>query len=347
MASRPFVPLPRARPWKRIFFTAPAAAQNLTIPDTGLGGDVFQFVAATQTITNKTVGDALLFANLGATPSNPAAGNLAVYSKTDQLCSLTSGGTEVCFSAGGGGTTAISSLLAAAGANTINNGDNLQRWNFFLTTAAKIGLRVSENTASTATTNAALFGVDTIAASTANTVQFTAKGTANGVRLPPNGFWTAIGFDGVSGFDMNTSPLTQECTNEGTTGTTAHLLAKLNTSNQCIKLTTSDVGAIEGIVVAGAGTTGKALIAVAGQADCTFDGVTVVNDIVVASVTSSYSTRPWSQRSRRIEPEARRLGRRAGGREHFAVGIHRPVKPAVGYMERRGFSCRSPATRTF
>jgi hypothetical protein len=47
----------------------------------------------------------------------------------------------------GVGSTALSALLSAAGANSINNGDNAQTWNWQLTTAAKTAFTFTENVA--------------------------------------------------------------------------------------------------------------------------------------------------------------------------------------------------------
>lgn len=60
-------------------------------------------------------------------------------------------------------------------------------------------------------------------------------------------------------------------TNAGTTGTTLNSLAKINTSNNAVITATTDVAVPAYIVVAGNGTTGLGVLAVAGQANCTMD----------------------------------------------------------------------------
>lgn len=72
--------------------------------------------------------------------------------------------------------------------------------------------------------------------------------------------------------------------NDTVTGTTLGTLAKLTNSNpaQAILFTTGTSGAI-GVVVAGAGKTGNALIQVSGTGACLFDGNTTAGDYVQIS----------------------------------------------------------------
>jgi hypothetical protein len=75
--------------------------------------------------------------------------------------------------------------------------------------------------------------------------------------------------------------------NAATTGTTLNALAKLTGAPAtAIVAATTDTAGIEGIVVAGAGTSGNALIARAGQTSCIFDGATTAGDWVQISVTT-------------------------------------------------------------
>lgn len=79
-----------------------------------------------------------------------------------------------------------------------------------------------------------------------------------------------------------------EVANEGTTGTTQNYLAKLTGAPSTAIVTgTSDTSGILGIVVANAGTTGSAEIAVAGTFACTFDGGTTAGNYVVPSMTTA------------------------------------------------------------
>ena len=64
------------------------------------------------------------------------------------------------------GAAVLSSITAAVAANSINNGDNAQVWNWSLTTAGKIAMRFSENVAGVAGGTPVLIQIDTLAAST-------------------------------------------------------------------------------------------------------------------------------------------------------------------------------------
>jgi len=101
--------------------------------------------------------------------------------------------------------------------------------------------------------------------------------TAPDAVLSPYLFWTgtAVGGAPAGAFSV---------VNDGTTGTTLNLLAKLTTANPAaaIALTTSDYSPL-GVVIAGAGTTGSATISNAGITPCVFDGSTTAGDYVVAS----------------------------------------------------------------
>jgi hypothetical protein len=82
------------------------------------------------------------------------------------------------------------------------------------------------------------------------------------------------------------SALTSTFSNEGSTGTVLGKLAKL-TGNPALAILAAktDTGGIVGIVTAGAGTSGTAEIATAGQASCVFDGGTTAGDYVSISST--------------------------------------------------------------
>ncbi len=81
--------------------------------------------------------------------------------------------------------------------------------------------------------------------------------------------------------------ITTSVPNEGTTGTTLNRLAKLTGApSKAIQATATDTGGIIGIVIASAGTTGNAQIAVLGQANCQFDGATLVAGDYVVPTTA-------------------------------------------------------------
>lgn len=96
-----------------------------------------------------------------------------------------------------GGAGAISGLTAATAANSPNNGDNAQTWNWLLTTAGKHAFTFTENSASTATGTPYLIDIHSIAASTVNPLIVTALGTANGIAVLKSGFLTSLGTGGV------------------------------------------------------------------------------------------------------------------------------------------------------
>lgn len=83
-----------------------------------------------------------------------------------------------------------------------------------------------------------------------------------------------------------TTALPLTVANAGVTGTTLNKLAKLTGApSTAVIAATTDTQGIVGIVIGGAGTTGNALIARAGQASCVFDGATTAGDYVVISPT--------------------------------------------------------------
>lgn len=78
-------------------------------------------------------------------------------------------------------------------------------------------------------------------------------------------------------------------TNAGTTGTTLNSLAIINTSNNAVIAGTGNTNVPAFIVVGGAGTSGLAVLAVAGQANCTMDSTIASaagGDYVIASTTT-------------------------------------------------------------
>ena len=88
----------------------------------------------------------------------------------------TNGSSTLSWVTAGGGSAALSGLTAATAANSINNADFAQVWNWQVTTASKIALRLSENAASTGA-SAVILQVDTLAASTASPLKVRALAT--------------------------------------------------------------------------------------------------------------------------------------------------------------------------
>lgn len=76
--------------------------------------------------------------------------------------------------------------------------------------------------------------------------------------------------------------------NAGTTGTTLNALAKLTGAPSTVVIAaTTDTDNAIGIVVGGAGTTGNAYVATAGNAACIFDAATTAGDYVTISSTTA------------------------------------------------------------
>jgi|ERR1700722_4754850 len=77
--------------------------------------------------------------------------------------------------------------------------------------------------------------------------------------------------------------------NAASTGTTANKLTKLNGtgSSTAVIAATTDTKGVVGIVTSGAGTSGNAVIQIAGTVNCVFDGSTTLNDYVQISSTTN------------------------------------------------------------
>jgi hypothetical protein len=76
--------------------------------------------------------------------------------------------------------------------------------------------------------------------------------------------------------------------NASSTGTTINLLAKLTSGNAVLPATTDNKnGAVIGVVMAGAGTTGSALIVNVGFAQCVFDNSQTAGDFVTVSTSTA------------------------------------------------------------
>jgi hypothetical protein len=92
-------------------------------------------------------------------------------------------------------------------------------------------------------------------------------------------------------FDLTTKSIVIERPNDGVTGTTVNRLAKVDSAGNAVIVTTSaaDQTAVIGCVIGGAGTTGNAQIAVAGQVSCLFDNTATTSGdyVVVSSATAA------------------------------------------------------------
>jgi hypothetical protein len=165
------------------------------------------------------------------------------------------------------------------------------------------GARVSGNIAGSAATATALastpsqcasnnFATGVAASGNANCSQPSAANLSNGttgsgsVVLATSPTITTPTISGALGgnLDLGGNAAVVEITNDTTTGTAANELAKLTgATSAAIKAATTDGSGVIGIVVAGAGTSGKAQIANEGQASCAFDGTTIAGDYVQIS----------------------------------------------------------------
>jgi hypothetical protein len=161
--------------------------------------------------------------------------------------------------------------------------------------------------------NTAAVALDT---TTANTMALTAEWSAatgetiTGTNFLMHGITTGAGVStsGYATLQNDTTPITQRATanfgsgtvcvdnagsgrsdcyvgmavaNEGGTGTTVNKLAKLTGApSTAIISTAADTGGAVGIVVAGAGMAGSAVIATGGTVNCVFDGATTAGHYV-------------------------------------------------------------------
>lgn len=85
----------------------------------------------------------------------------------------------------------------------------------------------------------------------------------------------------------NASPSLTPFPNDTTAGTTQYRIAKMTGTGQAVTAAVSDTYGFIGIVQASAGTSGTAGIAQSGIGSCQFDGSTIANDYVVASLTAA------------------------------------------------------------
>jgi hypothetical protein len=110
--------------------------------------------------------------------------------------------TDCTVSASSSAGTQLDQITAATGANSINNADNAQVWNWSLTTNGKFAYTIGENVASTATSSV-LLDVQTLATSTAIPFRTTARGTTDGVELTVAGVLHAIGAGHINADQIN------------------------------------------------------------------------------------------------------------------------------------------------
>ena len=173
----------------------------------------------------------------------------------------------------------LSGITAATGANTVDSGLNAQVWNWnsLLTTngltlgssSLTSGSILFVSSASASVTGAAISASLSAAGNTGAAVSAT-NASATGF----GGFFTNTAAGGIA-LGVN-GPYTMTVANEGVTGTTVNMLAKLNGANpsKAIIAAMTDTAGIIGVVMGGAGTAGNAQIAYSGLATCAFDATT-------------------------------------------------------------------------
>lgn len=204
------IQLTAAEPSADVSLTLPAVSSNSTLISTGN----LSSITSTGTLAGLTATGAVSLGNdsgtvvldgtnfdVASTGAMSLTGHVTLSGDTNE--GLSGGGLADCDTAGSskllwdsttnkfscgtdqntGGTPAISVLTAAAGANTIANGDNAQTWNWALSTADKIGFTFGETTASAATGTPAILRTSTLANSTAIPLYAQNYGSATSFRV--------------------------------------------------------------------------------------------------------------------------------------------------------------------
>lgn len=116
---------------------------------------------------------------LGQAGSDPTGTNGGMYYNTgsNKFRCYENGAWADCISVAVGGSV-FSALTPAAATNSINNANYNQTWDWSLTSANNIGLKISESSASTATGTPALAEISTLATSTATPLRVINRGTS-------------------------------------------------------------------------------------------------------------------------------------------------------------------------
>lgn len=202
------------------------------------------------------------------------------------------------FIGGGGGGGAGSGTVTNSGTLTNNAaafgaGGTVVKVDPNITTDGSGNLTVNTLTTSSAGTGTETFTTGAMTAGSAGTVKIGANtgnvfsvsaggGAVTAVALTTSPTLTTPTFSGNLGgtLQLGTQAMTSQYPNDGATGTTVNLLAKLNASGNVILPLTTDQQDIIGVCVSGCGTSSNAQIATAGEVTCIADNTVTAGDYI-------------------------------------------------------------------
>ena len=251
---------------------------------------------------NTAEGASALYSNLSGT-INTAIGENALYTNSGGAGNVAVGAASLYSNGSGGTNTAIgenalhnnstssnNTALGAAALDTVTGSNNLglgySVGSVTLTTGSSnilIGTSSAVDTPASGTSNFLNIGNVIFATGMTGTVASPAGSVGIGTTAPSQLLTVGGNIDITgSGFGFLT-----EIANDGTTGTTANMLAKLTTAGAAIIAATTDTDGMIGVVTGNAGKTGNAQVAVDGQASCVFDGATTAGDFVAISSSTA------------------------------------------------------------
>ncbi len=159
-------------------------------------GQRFLFISSAS--ANTTTTPTLVVSGLAAKTFKRKDGTAIVAGDipASTVCECVYNGTNMVLMTNGGANTvtSLSNITATIAANSINNGDFAQTWNWALTTAAKSAIKITENTAATGGAGAQyLLDVQTITASTAIPFRVRSLGLTDTILVSRTGDVTITG----------------------------------------------------------------------------------------------------------------------------------------------------------
>lgn len=162
---------------------------------------------------------------------------------------------------GGGSTPRLDQVTSATNPWTTTNGDNPLSLQFAATTSGRTSVEITESAAATSGGTPFLLNVHTLAASTHNPCNFTARGTANGIRCDAvTGSLSALGAANINSTQINGVSVTgTPAVGQipiATSATTSAWADPVTSGNQAA-VTTQTItatGALTGVTVTGIGT---------------------------------------------------------------------------------------------